>query len=45
MGKQDFAHREKKKAKKGNKKPLIASEYEPEAVVEVIKKQKPKEQE
>ena len=45
MGKKDFGHREKKKNKKGKTKPLIASEYEPETVVEVIKKQKPKEQE
>jgi len=45
MGKRDFAHREKKKSKKGTNRPLIPSEYEPETAVEVIKKQRPKEQE
>lgn len=45
MGKRDFSHREKKKNKKGTNKPVISSEYEPETVVEIIKKRKPKEQE
>ncbi len=45
MGKKDFGHKEKKKNKKGTNKQLIPSEYQPDTVVEVIKKRRPKEQE
>ena len=46
MGKRDFAHRENKKPKKGNKKTHTLSEFEQPTVVEVVRKQhKPKEEE
>lgn len=45
MGKRDFGHKEKKTIKKGTRKPLIQSEFEPTTFTEVIKKRKPKEDE
>jgi len=38
MGKRDFAHREAKKPKKGNKKVHTLSEFEQPTVVEVVRK-------
>jgi len=40
MGKRDFRWREAKKPKKGAKKTKIASEFMPQAEVEVIKRKR-----
>ena len=40
MGKRDFRRREAKKPKKGGKKAKIASEFVPQAEVEVIKRKR-----
>jgi hypothetical protein len=44
MGKRDFGHRETKKPKKGVKKLHIETEFEQTPVVEVVKKNKNKEE-